>query len=409
VRGSSTHKRPASAAARAHETVLYAFQGGADGGGPDGSLLMDKSGALYGTDWSGGAYGYGAVFKLTPSKAGYTESAIYSASSSADANPNGGLISDKNGALYGAGWNGSIFKLTPSGSNYEYTQIFVMPAGENGGNPEGALAMDQSGAIYGPAYYGGRDAPTCPIYGCGIIFKLTPSGHGYTETAFHFGGGLSGHTPNRPVILDQNGNIYGTTGRGGRDPDWCGEALHGCGVAFKLTASGKGFKERVIHYFGPKGKAVNPGAGLLADSTGALYGTTAVGGRRSETCDMPSQPPGCGTVFKLTPTGSGYAESVLYAFRGGADGIDPDTSLTAGPDGSLYGVTLYGGSADDGTAFKLTPKGSGYTETVLYSFQGGTDGIGPSGPLLIDSAGALYGETGNGGSGGYGTVFKITQ
>jgi uncharacterized repeat protein (TIGR03803 family) len=409
MRDSSTHPRPAPAAAQAHEKVLYSFRNGSDGGGPNGSLLMDKSGALYGTAWMGGAYGYGAVFKLTPSGAGYKESVIYSPSSFANANPNGGLTADKNGALYGAGWNGDVFKLTPSGSHYKYTQIFHMPQGVEGGTPQGGLVVDSSGAIYGAGYYGGRHATNCPIYGCGIIFKLTPSAHGYKDTLFSFGGGVLGHTPTSPVILDQNGNIYGTTGRGGLDPALCAAALHGCGVAFKLTPSASGFKESAIYYFGPKGKAATPTGGFLADNTGALYGATAFGGNVSEHCDGPSQPRGCGTVYKLTPTGSGYDESVLYRFRGGTDGVDPNSQLTADTGGSIYGVTNSGGSANEGTAFKLTPTGSVYTETVLHAFHGGTDGTGPSGQLLIDSAGALYGETGTGGSGGYGTVFKITQ
>ncbi len=408
ARGQSVSSAPGAIRtphAHAREKVIYAFTGGADGGGPDGSLLLDKSGALYGTAWSGGAYGYGAVFKLTPTGHGYKESVLWSASSFEEASPNGGLATDKYGALYGAGWNGSVFKLTPHGSHYKYTQVFVPDA-----SPE-AVGVDSSGAIYGPAYYGGKDAPTCPVYGCGIVFKLTPSGHGYKETAFYFGGGRGGHTPNRPLILDQSGNLYGTTGRGGLYPGWCAGATHGCGVAFKLTPSAHGYKETVIYYFVPKGRgrAVTPEAGFLADSTGALYGTTAVGGSYRERCDIASQPPGCGTVFKLTPSGSRYEESVLYEFRGGDDGISPNTALIAGSDGSLYGTTLVGGRANDGIVFKMTPKGSGYTETVLYSFQGGADGIGPSGSLVMDSAGALYGETGNGGAGYSGTVYRITQ
>ena len=101
--------------ARARETVIYSFTGGADGGGPNGSLLLDKSGALYGTAWSGGAEGYGAVFKLTPKGDGYQERAIWSAPSFAEASPNGGLVADPHGALYGAGWNGSVFEIGAQG------------------------------------------------------------------------------------------------------------------------------------------------------------------------------------------------------------------------------------------------------------------------------------------------------
>ena len=213
------------------------------------------------------------------------------------------------------------------------------------------------------------------------------------------------------MTLGQGGNLYGTTGRGGLFPGWCSGALHGCGTAFKLTPSAKGYKESVIHYFVPKGRgrAVTPTAGFLADSTGALYGTTAFGGSYSERCDFASQPPGCGTVFKLTPSGSRYKESVLYEFRGGNDGVSPNETLIAGSDGSLYGTTSAGGNSNDGVVFKLARKGSGYTETVLYAFQGGADGSGPSSILVMDSAGALYGETGTGGAGSSGTIYKITQ
>ena len=167
------------------------------------------------------------------------------------------------------------------------------------------------------------------------------------------------------------------------------------GTAFVLAPGGN---ERIIH--GGKDGAV-PEAGLVMDGQGNLYGTTSQGGGSG------CQSEGCGTVFELTAAGT---EMVLYRFAGGSDGLGPTANLIFDGQGNLYGTTVRGGDFDWGTVFELTPGG---TETVLYSFSGGTDGGYPATGLIIDSQGKLYGTTEFGGSaaapGGFGIVFQISQ
>ena len=172
--------------------------------------------------------------------------------------------------------------------------------------------------------------------------------------------------------------------------------------------------ESVVYSFKSGTDGALPEAGLISDQQGVLYGTTVSGGT-----------PSCGTVFKLTPPSSGagikgeWTDSVLYSFcsqSDGIDGADPASSLVLGPRGALYGTTTFGGSLGYGTVFKLTPPASGqtlWTETVLYNFQGGTDGAYPSSDLIFGEDGALYGTASGGGTSncgtyGCGTVFKLT-
>ncbi len=176
---------------------------------------------------------------------------------------------------------------------------------------------------------------------------------------------------------------------------------------FKLTPTGSGYAESVIHYFtGKQHDGESPLAGVTVDASGAVYGTAISGG-----------PGSAGVVFKLTPQASGqYTESLLHSFAGAPDGAIPVAGVIADQSGALYGETLYGGtgcpSQGCGTVYELAPSGSGYTETVLYSFQGGSDGSGPTSGLLAGAHGALFGITQAGGScstsGGCGTVFEVT-
>ncbi|HTV34548.1 MAG TPA: choice-of-anchor tandem repeat GloVer-containing protein, partial [Methylocella sp.] len=165
--------------------------------------------------------------------------------------------------------------------------------------------------------------------------------------------------------------------------------------------------ETVLYSFKGGSDGINPYAGLIADKEGALYGTTYKGGTGG----------GYGTVFKLTPPDKGqtaWTETVLYSFKGGSDGINPYAGLIADKDGALYGTTYFGGTGGYGTVFKLTPPAKGqtaWTPAVLYSFKG-SDGAYPYAGLIADKEGALYGTTFQGGAGGCqngcGTVFKLT-
>src|ERR1022692_4562657 len=177
------------------------------------------------------------------------------------------------------------------------------------------------------------------------------------------------------VIRDPAGNIFGTTTNGGAS---------GAGVVFKVDASGH---ERVLYSFAGGADGGNPHAGVILDSAGNLYGTTPNGGTS-----------GAGVVFKLDTTGH---ETVLYSFTGGADGGYPDAGLIGDSAGYLYGTTLYGGTAGNGTVYKLDATGH---ETVLYSF---TDGGNPYAGVVRDAAVNLYGTTSYGGAPGLGVVFKL--
>jgi uncharacterized repeat protein (TIGR03803 family) len=167
-------------------------------------------------------------------------------------------------------------------------------------------------------------------------------------------------------------------------------------------------KEQVLYSFSAGLDGSDPLSTLITDSTHALYGTTAYGGGAGGF--------GCGIVFKLTPSGTHYTESILYQFKGSPDGCSPSAGVVEDASGALYGTTEYGGdSAGNGTVFKLTPAGSKYTETVLYAFQGGSDGNGPLAGLTIDAHGDLFGGTLLGGgasacpSSGCGILFELKR
>jgi uncharacterized repeat protein (TIGR03803 family) len=218
---------------------------------------------------------------------------------------------------------------------------------------------------------------------------------GYAERVLYgFEGGADGNDPAASLIMDASGNLYGTTSGVGSSGVF--------GTVFKLTPNGSGgYTESVLHSFASfPNDGGNPLAGLVMDSGGNLYGTTTAGG----TADW-------GTVFKLTSNGNGgYTESVLYSFLGGTvDAWYPRAALLLDAHGNLYGTTQFGGNAGSGAVFELTANGAGgYTERVLYSFLGGSDGEGPEAGLISDANGNLYGTTDLGGSAFAGTVFKLT-
>ena len=357
-----------SAWAAPTETVLYSFGGSPDGASPYGGLISDSAGNLYGTTVYGGA-GAGTVFKLSPSG---TETVLYSFTGGSDgAYPYAGLIADSAGNLYGttfgggASYAGTVFKLSPSGTE----TVLHSFAWSDGALPYGGLIADSAGNLYGTTWNGGSGS-------CGTVFKLSPSG---TETVLYsFTCGIDGAYPYAGLIADGAGNLYGTTSGGGASY---------AGTAFKLSPSGT---ETVLYSFTGGTDGGHPYAGLIADGGGNLYGTTGGGGALN-----------AGTVFKLSPSGT---ETVLYSFACSADGASPYAGLIADSAGNLYGTSLGGCAASNGTVFKVTPSGM----TVLYSFTGGADGALPYAGLIADSAGNLYGTTYSGGTAFVGTVFKLT-
>jgi len=196
---------------------------------------------------------------------------------------------------------------------------------------------------------------------------------------YSFTGGSDGEFPDAGLIKDAAGNVYGTTENGGAND---------LGTVFKIAPDGT---ETVLYSFtGSDG--IYPEAGLIKDAAGNLYGTTLLGG---QICD-------CGVVFRLAPDGT---ETVLRSFGGTGDGRDPAAGLIKDKTGNLFGTTDFGGSAGEGTVFKLAPDG---TETMLWSFGGTGDGIYPEAGLIKDAAGNLYGTTLDGGVNDNGIVFKLT-
>jgi uncharacterized repeat protein (TIGR03803 family) len=400
------------------EQVLYAFQGGKDGEFPNSNLIFDSSGNLYGTTLEGGgstacnAYNYdgcGAAFKLSPnSSGGWTETILYGFQGGSDGwLPSSGLIFDHAGNLYGttryggADNYGTVFELSPNGNGkWRETVLYSFLSSPDGEAPQG-LIFDGSGNLYGATAGGGLSQ--C-YHGdpCGTIFELSPNGSGgWTETIIYlFQGGLDSFSPNGRLIFDSSGNLYGTTADNGGGGCTLGD---GCGTAFELSPNGSGgWTETTLYSFqdGSDGGEPNP---LILDQSGNLYGTTVEGGDGA--CGYVSR---CGTVFRLSPNGSGeWTETTLYRFQGGSDGGNPEAGLIFDKNGNLYGTNTQGGDAacnsgiGCGTTFELSPNGSGgWTESLLYKFQGGLDGAFPASGVIFDQTGNLYGTTGYGGGNG---------
>jgi uncharacterized repeat protein (TIGR03803 family) len=213
-------------------------------------------------------------------------------------------------------------------------------------------------------------------------------------TLYSFTGGSDGATPIAGLISDPSGNLYGTTQINGAG---------GAGTVFELVNSSGNYTEKTLYSFTGGSDGGYPfAAGLISDSSGNLYGTTSGGGTS-----------GNGTVFELVNSSGNYTEKVLYSFAGGSDGANPVAGLIADAPGNLYGTTLFGGAAGNGTVFELVNSSGNYTEKVLHSFSGssfsgGSDGGQPQDGLIADASGNLYGTTSVGGAGFVGTVFKIS-
>jgi uncharacterized repeat protein (TIGR03803 family) len=409
-------------------TVLYSFTG-ADGGFPNAGLFRDAAGNLYGT---AGVVSAGVVFKLSPTG---TYTVLYRFTGGADgAGPNGPLIRDPAGNLYGTTNQGGpgtppacgpvmpscgvVFKLSPTNTETVLHNFAGVP---DGAYPSAGLVRDAGGNLYGTTPFGGSANSSCKVgtndyTTCGTVFKISAKG---TETVLYsFRSGTDGGEPYAGLIQDGTGNLYGTANRGGESNlDVCSNAFDRdttCGVVFKLSAIGS---ETVLHTFtGADG--ANPYAGLIQDAAGNLYGTTANGGAKSDTCVNQNLTSTCGVVFKLIRCNSGYDFKVLYSFTGGAEGGNPQGGLLRDSAGNLYGTTTHGGATNTcdppsgcGVVFKLSPTG---TETVLHSFTG-ADGMFPYAGLIQDTAGNLYGTTLMGGrtstcnpTNGCGVVFRLT-
>ncbi len=365
-------------------SVLYSFGGGADGLGPNGPLLVDSAGNLYGTTGAGGGgpclYGCGTFFKLDPTG---TKTILYGFDGTNGGGPEGGLIRDRYGNFYGVTFSyglygyGVVFKIDSSGNE---TVLYNFKGAPDGQYAVSTLALDSAGNLYGTTVYGGT-------FGYGAVFKIDPSGN---ETILHsFAGGSDGEYPYAGVVLGPGGNLFGATTLGGTGNCY----LKGCGTVFKIDSSGT---ESILHDFSWGIEGAFPYGNLILDSAGNLYGTTL--NRGGSGCEI-----GCGAVFKLDPTGK---ETVLHAFANvPTDGQNPYSGLIADSSGNLYGTTETGGTAFEGTVFELSPNGE---ETILHSFGVQPDASIPMSDLVRDTFGNLYGAGSFGGESLHGAIFKIT-
>jgi len=367
------------------ETVLYSFPGPADGSNPHaGVIACDSTGNLYGTTLFGGPANAGVVYKLDAT--GH-ETVRYPFMGGPDGgNPDAGLTCDAAGNLYGTTVYGGtanagvVFKLDTAGHQ---TVLWSFTGGSDGGQPNAGVILDSAGNLYGTTLYGGNTVQ-CPAQytpaGCGVVYELDAAGN---ETPLYsFLGGSDGGNPEAGVIRDSAGNLYGTTTGGGS-----ANCYLGCGVVFKLSASGQ---ETVLHSFAGAPDGFYPKAGVIAGPAGHLFGTTDGGGSANS-----------GVVFEVDAAGH---EIVLHNFKGGADGAYPQAGLIRDSAGNLYGTTVGGGTPGFGVVFEVDAAGN---ETVLYSFTGGADGGSPYAGVIRDPAGNLYGTTSSGGRELTGVVFEL--
>ncbi len=327
------------------ESVLYDFEGGNDGIYPVGNLFMDVAGNLYGVTSQGGTHGVGIVFELSANgSGGWTETVLYSLGTNSDeSSPTGGLIMDAAGNLYGTasyggsyGW-GTVFKLSPSSGGWTETTLYSFSGGDDGLGPNGNLVMDAAGNLYGTTFNGGQGGGFCQGSGCGTVFQVSPGVSGWTETVLHSFNADEGYGPSAGLVMDAAGNLYGTAYQGG---NLTGEncAPFGCGTVFEVSPNGGGWTETTLHAFGGQPDTGYPLARLLLDSAGNLYGT----GTRATLV-----PP---AVFELSPRQGGWLESLPFSFNPN-DG--PTSGVILDRLGELYGEAG-GGVYGAGVAYELT-------------------------------------------------------
>lgn len=282
-----------------------------------------------------------------------------------------------------------VFVLAVVASQAAQAQTFnvlhTFTGGSDGGNPSAGLTL-RAGYLYGTTYTGGGA-------GYGTVFQLKHIGSSWPLNPLYSFTGSDGAIPTAPVVFGPDGALYSTT-----------EFVGGNGNVFKLRPSPSACKsalcpwtETVLYTF-QGGTDGSKAIGLIFDQTGNIYGTTSSGGHY-----------GGGTAYELSPSGGGWTENLLHSFGAYLDGLIPYRSVLAFDNaGNLYGTTLDGGTIDAGSVFQLTPSAGGWTESVIYSFTGGSDGRFPYSGLIVDQAGNLYGTTTDGGAGGGGTIFELS-
>jgi uncharacterized repeat protein (TIGR03803 family) len=406
-------------ARRFQEQIIYDFQAPSpySAVNPGGPLFRGADGGLYGP-----SYGYpgGYIVELTPQRSLRIvhdfKDASYGTYPSA-------VVGDAAGNLYGTTFEGgdtrclgglgcgTAFELSPSGTSYVIHLLHVFEGGTDGIAPD-SLTLSANGALYGETAYGGSQL-SCS-YGCGTVFRLTRKGGQsleggqYRETILHFfQGGSDGVTPSGPIVSDSRGDLFGVTRNGGAEK--CPDTEKGCGTVYELARHGSVYEEKVLYRFiGAKKGAAVP-TSIIRSSDGILYGVTYWGGNPS--CQF-----GCGTVFKLVASGSEYLAKILTQFGPAPGRAAREPSQLLLWKNELYGTTGVGGTCNGGSLF---PHGCGTafavdlatrTTKVIHDFKGPpNDGTAPSGGgFIAGSDGSLYGVTVSGGTGGLGTIYRLS-
>ncbi len=357
-------------------TVLHSFTTSNDDGQEPADTLLLVGGKLYGTTLYGGlATGNGTIFQMDLKG---NETILYRFDGPTGSAPQGGVVRDSAGNLYGTTTEGgtynlgTAFKLSPAGT---LTVLHHFSGSTEGANPFAGLTLDSTGNLYGTTSYGG-DLSCGNGLGCGTVFKIDSSGN--FATLYSFTGGADGQQPFvGSLLVDAAGDLIGTAIGGGAS---------GQGTIFKIHPDGS---ETTLYSFSGGKDGGAPYAGLIRDNQGNLYGCTLDGGVA-----------GFGTIFRLNAKNQ---ERTLFAFSTATRGEAAYGRLLRDNQGNLYGTTVYGGTHGIGLVFEVSPSG---TETVLHNFGDLPDGGLPVGGLVMDAQGNLYGTAETGGH-GVGTVFKI--
>lgn len=384
------------------ESVIYSFLPGGTLGNPSfpfAGLVRDSAGNLYGTTSEGGANNVGQVFELSPvAGGGWQETTLYNFTGQADgAYPRESLVIDSEGNLYG-----SAGSLANSG---RFGSIFKLSPGEGGEWNIRTIHVFTGGLDGGGPNSVVFDS-TGDLYGTaccdgvnaqGTVFKLSPvPGGGWHFTLLHALTETDGAYPGAGLVFDSLGNLYGTAQEGGDASNCITRPEDGCGVVFELSPTvGGNWHYSVVHAFTGQ-DGEGPLDALAVDARGNLYGTTFSGGASH-----------AGVVFKVAKTGSTWRETVIHTFTGTPDGSSPYGGVTLDSLGNVYGTTQVGGSSGNGIVFELSLLSGTWTETIVHDFSGG-DGLQPTSTPIFDPAGNLYGTTLSGGDNGSGTVFEIT-
>jgi len=278
--------------------------------------------------------------------------------------------------------------LTDKNGSWLLTPIYDF-SGSDGANPYARVVFGPDGSLYGTTATGGCGNG-------GTVFNLKPSASAckaalcpWTETVLYCFQQSDTYPGYGDLIFDQAGNIYGTTIGGGD---------LGRGTVFMLTPSNGAWTETILHIFGHGSDGRFPYGGVIFDNAGNLYGTTQYGGDLG--CYSGS---GCGIVFQLAPSGTGWIENVLHVF---ADYAFPTAGLFSDQSGNYYGATIAGGQYNGGIVFDLVSSGGNWTFNTIDNFDL-TPFQGPRATLTMDAAGNLYGTTYGGGDLGRGSVFKL--